>query len=100
MAINIAHRADLEFRVEKLAERMGLKGHGRKTETIERALGVLEERLEKEQPDRETIKASLDGYIANGARLRRRLAGKIAAGAAPLSQALQDELYDERGLPK
>ena len=100
MTINIAHRADLERRVEKLAERMGLKGHGRKTATIERALGVLEERLEQEQPDREAIRASLDGYIANGARLRRRLAGKVAAGTVPLSQALQDELYDERGLPK
>ena len=100
MTINIAHRADLERRVEKLAERMGLKGPGSKTATIERALGALEARLEQERPDRARIRASLDGYIADGARLRRRLAGKIAAGTTPLSQALQDELYDELGLPK
>ena len=100
MTINIAHRPDLERRVEKLAERMGLKGLGRKTAAIERALGALEERLEQERPDRDAIRASLDGYIADGARLRRRLAGKIAAGTAPLSQTLQDELYDEQGLPE
>ena len=100
MTIKIAHRADLERRIEKLAERMGLKGRGRKTAVVERALAALEERLEQEQPDREAIRASLDGYIARGAGLRRRLAGKVADRAAPLSQALQDELYDERGLPK
>ena len=74
---------------------MELKGRGRKAKTNERAPGALEER-----PDRAAIKASLDGYIADGARLRRRLAGKVADRAAPLPQALQDELYDEQGLPK
>ena len=41
MAINLAHRPDLDSRVEQLADRLGLKGRGRRTATIERALTLL-----------------------------------------------------------
>ncbi len=59
-----------------------------------------ENRPEPGLPGREAMRASLNGYLANGARLRRRLEGKAADRTAPLSQALQEELYDDRGLPK
>lgn len=99
MATNLAHRPDLDSRVEKLAERLGLKGRGRKTATIERALALLEERVAHDRPDRAAIKASLDRYIFEGSRLRKRLADR-SDGGPPLSLSLQQALYDERGLPE
>ena len=98
MAINIAHRPDLDSRVEKLADRLGLKGRGRKTATIERALALLEERVAYDRPDRMAIEASLDRYIADGSRLRERLTDRSSDGPS-LSLSLQQALYDERGLP-
>ena len=98
MAINLAHRPDLDSRVEKLADRLGLKGRGRKTATIERALALLEERVAHDRPDRMAIEAALDRYIADGSRLRERLAGRSGDGP-PLSLSLRQALYDERGLP-
>ena len=98
MAINLAHRPDLDDRVERLADRLGLKGRGRKTATVERALALLEEHVERDRPDRAAIVAALDHYIADGPRLRERLAGRNGGGP-PLSLSLQQELYDERGLP-
>ena len=95
MAINLAHRPDLDSRVERLAERLGLKGRGRKTATIERALTLLEKHVAQ---DRAAIAAALDRYIAEGPRLRERLAGR-SGGGPPLSLSLQQALYDERGLP-
>ena len=98
MAINLAHRPDLDGRVEKLAARLGLKGRGRKTATIERALALLEERVAHDRPDRAAIKSALDRYIAEGPRLRERLAAQ-SGEEPPLSLSLQRALYDERGLP-
>ena len=46
VAINIVHRPDLDARVEKLASCLGLRGRGRKTAVIERALAALEEQGE------------------------------------------------------
>ena len=101
MAINLTHRPDLDVRVERLAERLELKGRGRKTATIERALTALEDRLDSDRPGRPVIEASIDRYIEAGARLRERLSGKDVAGdAPPLSLSLQQSLYDERGLPE
>ena len=101
MAINLAHRADLDQRVEKLATRLGLTGKGRKTGVIERALTALEERVERDRPNREAIVASLDHYIRAGSRRCERLAaGNRLDGGPPLSLALQEALYDEHGLPK
>ena len=49
-------------------------------------------------PDRTAIKSALDHYIAEGPRLRERLA--VQSGEEPpLSLSLQRALYDERGLP-
>ena len=94
MAINLAHRPDLDSRVEQLADRLGLKGRGRKTATIERALTLLEKHVAHDRPER----AAIDRYIAEGRRLRERLAGRSGSGP-PLSLSLQQVLYDERGLP-
>lgn len=101
MAINLAHRPDLDDRVEKLADRFGLRGRGRKTAIIERALTALEEEAERAYPDRAAVTAALDRYIEAGPRLRRQLAG--AGGPLfepPLSLSLQRAHYDDKGLPK
>lgn len=50
-------------------------------------------------PDRAAIKSALDRYIAEGPRLRGRLAGR-SGEEPPLSLSLQRALYDERGLPR
>ena len=99
MPINLAHRPDLDSRVEKLAGRLGLTGRGRKTATIERALALLEQRVAHDRPDRTAIETSLDRYIINGSNLRERLAPRSDNGL-PLSLSLQQALYDERGLPE
>ena len=100
MAIDLTHRPDLEDRVERLAERLDLRGRGRKTAIIERALTALEERLASERPDQAAIEASIDRCIEAGARLRGRLSGEDGPDPAPaLSLSLQQTLYDERGLP-
>lgn len=100
MAINIVHRRDLDERVEQLAARLHLRGRGRKVAVIERALSVLEERVERDRPNRAAIRASLEQYARDGLRLRKRLAGLDRREGRPLSQVLQDALYDERGLPR
>ena len=100
MAINIAHRRDLDARVERLAGRLSLHGRGRKTAVIERALDALEEQVERSRPDRAAILASLERYAAAGARLRERPADPETADRRPLSLLLQDALYDEHGLPR
>ena len=99
MAFNLAHRPDLDSRVEKLAGRLGLTGRGRKTETIEQALDLLEERVAQDRPDRTAIETSLDRYIINGSDLCKRLAPRGDDSGPPLSLSLQQALYDERGLP-
>lgn len=100
MAINIAHRRDLDDRVERLAARIGLRGRGRKTAVIERALTALEMRVESDTPDPASIRASLERYAKSGPDLRRRMAHLDPGDGRPLSQVLQDGLYDERGLPR
>ena len=100
MAINIAHRQDLDDRVERLAARLGLRGRGRKTAVIEQALVALEKRVEREAPDRAAIRASLERYAKGGPRLRARLVRLDPGDGRPLSQVLQDALHDDRGLPR
>ncbi len=100
MAINIVHRHDLDERVERLAARLDLHGRGRKVAVIEQALGALEERVERDKPDRAAIQASLKRYAIEGPRLRERLARLDPGDGRPLSQVLQEVLYDERGLPR
>ena len=52
------------------------------------------------RPECGSIGEALDRYIAAGPGLRRHLAGRRReSGDAPLSAVLQDELYDNRGLP-
>ena len=99
MAFNLARRPDLDSRVEKLADRLGLTGRGRKSATIERAITLLEERAAHDRPNQAAIETSLDRYIVNGSNLRERLAPRSDDGP-PLSLSLQQALYDERGLPE
>lgn len=100
MAINLADRPDLERRVEELADRLGLRGRGRRTAIIERALAALEESVEHDDQKQLTIKASIDRYIDAGCRLHARLAKDFPGASVPLSASLQQALYDECGLPE
>lgn len=101
MAINIAHRPDLDARVEKLASCLGLRGRGRKTTVIERALTVLEEQERTAQLVPTTIAASLQRYIENGTHLSTRLIEDgMSDRRQPLSVLLQQSLYDEQSLPR
>ncbi len=98
MAINLTHRPDLDARVEKLASRLGINGHGRKTAVIEKALTALEEQAPRMSP--EAIRASL-AQFTHGAQIAAELADDPELDhSKPLSQALQEVLYDEHGLPK
>lgn len=99
MAINITHRPDLDERVERLAEQLRLAGHGRKTAVLEKALEALEEQVGR-YPSKAEIKASLGRYLKNGPRLRKAILRENPHLKDPLSQTLQDELYDEWGIPK
>ena len=99
MAINLTHRPDLDARVEKLASRLGINGRGRKTAVIEKALTALEAQAPRMNP--EAILAALDKYEGSGALIAAELADDPELDhSKPLSQALQDVLYDEHGLPK
>ena len=102
MAINIAHRPDLDERVERLAARLDMKGRGRKTAIIEQALRALEEQVDRARPDRACIEASLERLAQAGDRYRERerTRGRRTDHERPLSQVWQEELYDDHGLPK
>ena len=94
-AINIAHRQDLDERVERLAAALDLRGRGRKTAVIERALDALEAHVERTRPRRADVLASIGRYVEAGRRLRAR-----PDTGRPSSLTLQDALYDDRGLPR
>ena len=101
VAINLVHRPDLDARVEKLASCLGLRGRGRKTAVIERALTALEEQERTAQLDPTAVTASLQRYIENGTNLSSRLLEDgMPNQGQPLSALLQQSLYDERGLPR
>ena len=101
MAINIAHRSDLDARVEALALRLGFIGKGRKTRIIERALCALEAEVEGQRPSREDMDAAFKRIEEVSTSLREGLLAMYAdQDPDNLSISLQEELYDERGLPK
>ena len=99
MAINLTHRPDLDLRVEKLAFRLGINGRGRKTAVIEKALSALE--AQAPLMSSEDILKALDKYGGSADLIAAELANdRDLDHSKPLSQALQDVLYDEHGLPK
>ena len=99
MAINLTHRPDLDARVEKLAAHMGLKGRGRKTAVVEKALAALEDRISL--MDAESILASLKRFEGHGTLIVAELAEDLDRDRAkPLSLILQEALHDEHGLPR
>lgn len=99
MAINLTHRPDLENRIERLASRLGMNGRGHKTAVIERALSALEAQAPRMSPG--AIRAALKKYEGSGALIAAELANDPELDhSKPRSQALQDVLYDETGLPR
>ena len=99
MAINLTHRPDLEQRIERLASRFGMNGRGRKTAVIEKALTALEEQTPRMSP--EEISEALEKYGRDAHLIAAELADDPGLDhSKPLSQALQDALYDEHGLPR
>ena len=99
MAINITHRPELDDQVERLAAQLGLSRHGRKTAVIEKALKALEEQVAR-HPSQSEIRASLHRFVENGQGLREEILERNPELKEPLSKTLQDELYDEQGIPK
>ena len=101
MAINIAHRPDLDERVEYLARVMHGGAHGSKVKVIESAIEALEEKQGVRKCSREEIRAALNRFLENGPRLRAALleSDPTLDPDRPLDD-LNDRLYDERGLPK
>ena len=101
MAINLTHRPDLEIRIERLSRQLKLTGRGGKTGTIERALDALEEKLESERPNREHVYEVLMQIAADGKEVSEQMyRDNPHFRGKPLSQALQDELYNDDGLPE
>ena len=101
MAINIAHRPDLDRRVEVLALRLGLRGRGRKTRVIERALESLETRSSAIKTTPEEIDAFFKELSESTREMRKRFTAEFPGmSIETISRTLQDELYDKRGLPK
>lgn len=101
MAINFAHRRDLDVRVEKSAARLDLRGRERKTAVIERGLRANGQQTERARPDRAGVEAALERLAEAGDRFRERERRRRSAVAdRALSQVWQDELYDEHGLPE
>ena len=101
MAINIAHRPDLDARVEKSAARLDLRGRERKTAVIERALRATGPQAERARPDRAGVEAALERLAEAGDRFREREGrARSAAADRASSQVWKDEFCDEHGLPE
>ena len=101
MAINIAHRPDLDERVEYLARTMYGGVRGSKVKVIEKAIDALEEKRGSRKCSPEEIRKALNKFLENGPRLRAALleSDPTLDPDRPLDD-LNDRLYDERGLPK
>ncbi len=102
MAINIAHRPDLDERVEFLAKVLHGGARGSKVKVIESAIEALEEKRGVRKCGPDEIRAALTKLSEKGPRLR---AEALAADPTldpdrPLSETLFERLYDERGLPR
>ena len=101
MAINIAHRRDLDARVEKSAAQLDLRGRERRTAVVGRASRATGEQTERARPDRASVEAALERLAEAGDPFREReRRGRSTAADRALSQVWQDELYDEHGLPE
>ena len=100
MAIQLT--PDLEARIEKLATLLGMNGNGSRTAVLERAIAALEEQTPEPHgmtPDE--IEASLRELGRDADLIEAELADDPELDhGKPMSQALQDVLYDEHGLPK
>ena len=102
MAINIAHRPDLDERVEHLAKVLHGGARGSKVKVVESAIEALEEKRGVRKCSPEEIRAALTKLAERGPELR---AEALAADPTldpdrPLSETLFKTLYDDRGLPK
>ena len=89
---------EMEARIADLAERMGYAGPDATERVIVAALDYLERSAGKWE--RWYTRAEIDTMVERDrvAYLKRK--GYPETDPRPLSQLLQDELYDEFGLPK
>lgn len=100
MAIQLT--PDLEARVQRLATLLGVNGNGSHAAVLERAITLLEEQTpEPHGMTPEEIEASLTELGRHADLIDAELANIPGLDRSkPASQALQEMLYDERGLPK
>ena len=100
MAIDLAHRSDLERGAEELADRFGLRGRGRKTTITERALAAFSGSEAQDDQEQLAIEPSIARFVEARIRLRTRLAKGFPSVSAPLAASQQQAVYDESGLPE
>ena len=91
-------KPDMEARVSALAERLGFAGPDAAERVIIAALDYLDESTGKWE--RWYTRAEIDMMVERDRVAYLKEHGYPENDPRPLSQLLQDELYDEFGLPK
>lgn len=86
MAINLAHGPDLDDRVEQPADRLGLKGRGRKTAIIKRPLALPGNHAAHDRTDRAPRHAAAPSTKC--ARSRRSISNGVTHLTPRAMQAL------------
>ena len=89
---------EMEARIADLAERLGFAGPGAAERVIIAALDYLDESTGKWE--RWYTRAEIDTMVERDRVAYLKQNGYPETDPRPLSQLLQDELYDEFGLPK
>lgn len=89
MAINLTKRPDLEERIVRLQRRLGV---ATKVGVIEKALDILERAGGEQLPTPEEI----DAHFVE----MDRMYGDVRLPEGVTGKQLEDELYDEHGLPR
>ena len=89
---------DLEARIADLAARLGFAGPDAAERVIVAALDYLDESTDKWE--RWYTRAEIDTMVERDRVAYLKQKGYPETDPRPLSQLLQDELYDEFGLPK
>ena len=93
-----ALKPEMEARMADLAERLGFAGPDAMERAIIAALDYLDESTSKWE--RWYTRAEIDTMVERDRAAYLKEKGYSETDPRPLSQLLQDELYDEFGLPK
>ena len=93
-----ALKPEMEARIADLAKRLGFAGPDAAERAIIAALDYLDESTSKWE--RWYTRAEIDTMVERDRVAYLREKGYPETDPRPLSQLLQDELYDEFGLPK